>query len=196
MAHGYLGDGYGIHGDFDEDRDRERERDWRDEGRSWRERSHRASWRNRDRGMMFEDRDRSDEDRWDRGSYGPERGYGGFEGDYSGDYSRGRQSFSANPDDHYRSWRDRHMTELDRDYADYCREREQQFHQDFDSWRNQRRGTQQPLRTGMTQTGLSADPSGMTQAATESQSPTLDEEDPLATATLGTTSEGRGRGRR
>jgi hypothetical protein len=30
------------------------------------------------------------------------------------------------------------MAQLDRDYADYCREREQQFHSDFDSWRRNR----------------------------------------------------------
>jgi len=182
MAHGYLGDGYGIHGDFDSDRHEDRDRDWRERG--WRGRS--DTWRDRDRSMMFGDR--PDEDRWERESYGPEHGYG--------DDTRGRRVFSANPDDHYRSWRDRHMSELDSDYADYCREREQQFHQDFDTWRNQRRGNPQPLRTGMTQTGLSADPSGRTQAATETESPTSDEEDPAATATLGTTSGGTGRGRR
>lgn len=46
---------------------------------------------------------------------------------------------TANQDDHYRSWRDRQVQELDRDYEQYCREREQQFHQDFDSWRQNRR---------------------------------------------------------
>ena len=30
------------------------------------------------------------------------------------------------------------MQALDRDYEDYCREREQQFHQEFDSWRQSR----------------------------------------------------------
>ena len=30
------------------------------------------------------------------------------------------------------------MAKLDQDYGDYCREREQQFNQDFDSWRRNR----------------------------------------------------------
>lgn len=47
-------------------------------------------------------------------------------------------NFSSHQDDHYRSWRDRQMEALDRDYEDYCREREQQFHSDFDSWRRNR----------------------------------------------------------
>jgi len=126
MAHGYLGDGYGSHGEIDPDRNDERERDWRE--REWRGR------REHDRGSMFGDwdRDRSGDDRWRE-----QRGYGTS-------YNRpaearfGQQRFSAHPDDHYRSWRDRHMSELDRDYAEYCREREQQFHRDFDSWRSNR----------------------------------------------------------
>ena len=65
---------------------------------------------------MFDSPDR------DRGEsrYGPEHGFGGFQGDYDGgrqqggfggygDYAEGRRSFSAHPDDHYRSWRDRQM---------------------------------------------------------------------------------------
>ena len=52
------------------------------------------------------------------------------------------------------------MQALDRDYADYCREREQQFHSDFDTWRSQRRDQVQPLRTGMTQTSTGTDPEG------------------------------------
>jgi hypothetical protein len=202
MAHGYLGDGYGLHGESD-DRDREwrgRDRDWHD--RDWRERGSRdRDWEDRghNRGFMFDERNRSD----DRGMsrYGREHGYGGFQGDYSrggrdqggfgrfGDYSQGRRSYSAHPDDHYRSWRDRHMEALDRDYADYCRERESQFHQDFDAWLTQRHGNPQPLRTGMTQSGFSHDPSGeldLTDPAKEGQY----EEDPVDTATLGTTSGG------
>lgn len=34
MAHGYLGDGYGSHGDVDPDREDDRERSWRDRNRS------------------------------------------------------------------------------------------------------------------------------------------------------------------
>jgi hypothetical protein len=88
--------------------------------------------------------------------YGREHGYGGFQGDYSqggrqqggfggrGDYqSGGRSRFGgSSQDDHYHSWRQRQMDALDRDYADYCREREQRFHQDFDSWRQTRQQSQ------------------------------------------------------
>ena len=152
MAHGYLGEGYGTHGEIDPDRG---------DDRTWRD-------RDRHRGSMFGD--------WDRGR---------------GESWEGRRNFSANPDDHYRSWRDRHMSELDRDYEQFCIEREEQFHRDFDTWRRQRHGTQQPLRTGMTQSGLSADPTGMTQAAEDTAPATPEESDPMATATLGANSRGR-----
>lgn len=192
MAHGYLGDGYGLHGESDE-RDRDwRGRDWergsRDRDRDWRD-------RDRDRSFMFDERDRGES------HFGREHGYDGFQGDYSrsgreqggfggyGDYREERRSFSANPDDHYRSWRERHMQALDRDYADYCREREQQFHRDFNSWLTERHGNPGPLRTGMTQTGFSHEPEGeleLSDPAREGQA----EEDPIDTATLGTTSGG------
>jgi hypothetical protein len=186
MAHGYLGDGYGTHGDTEFGRDEDRER-WRDRDPDWRN-------RDRDRGAMFQGRE----------GYGREHGFGGFHGDYGrsgqgqggfggrGDWQEGRHSFSANPDDHYRNWRDRHMSELDRDYEEYCREREQQFHRDFDDWRRQRYGNPQPLQPGMTQSGLSMDPTGMTQAerAGENGDIAPDAED---TATLGSTSSGRRR---
>ncbi|HEV8407919.1 MAG TPA: hypothetical protein VGQ34_08270 [Sphingomicrobium sp.] len=173
MAHGYLGDGYGVHGEFDPDRRDER-------GRERREASLRETNRNRARMFGAWDRSPSSEDRWsdrDRREFG-----------------HGEQSYSSNPDDHYRSWRDRHMSELDRDYADYCRERELQFHSDFDAWRHQRHGSVQPLRTGMTQTGLSADPTGVTQAEAETSPASPEIEDPMGSATLGTTPRGRGRG--
>ena len=125
MAHGYLGDGYGSHGEIDPDRDDDRER-----GR-WRARDERWRDEDRDRGSMFGDWDRGErEDRWSDRSWRSE--------DRQAENRFGPQRFSAHPDDHYRSWRDRHMSELDRDYEEYCREREQQFHRDFDSWRSNR----------------------------------------------------------
>jgi hypothetical protein len=54
----------------------------------------------------------------------------------------GNQRFASSQDDHYRNWRDRQMAQLDQDYQDYCRECEQRFHSDFDSWRSQRQGQQ------------------------------------------------------
>lgn len=53
-----------------------------------------------------------------------------------------QQSGRGLHDDHYRSWRDRQMEELDRDYQDYCREREQEFGSAFESWRTRRRSEQ------------------------------------------------------
>ena len=151
---------HGYMRNFDEDRGNERER-WRDEDR---ERGWRGSGRDhneRNLGFMLGDRDRS----WERGS----------------------RDFRSSQDDHYLSSRDSQMDALDRDYDDYCREREQQFHSDFDAWRNQRRG-QGPLRTGMTQTSQSGDPTGELELSSEMKSPALDQPDPMGAATLGTTS--------
>jgi hypothetical protein len=72
---------------------------------------------------------------WDQGM--SHLGYGDFSGTLGG---FGNQRFGSSQDDHYRSWRDRQMAQLDQDYDDYCREREQQFNQDFDSWRSTRQG--------------------------------------------------------
>ena len=54
MAHGYLGDGYGSHGDIDPDRDDDRERSRQGRNEDWRDRD-----RDRERGSMFGDWDRS-----------------------------------------------------------------------------------------------------------------------------------------
>ena len=43
-------------------------------------------------------------------------------------------------DPHYRSWRDRHLSELDRDYDDYRAEHQSKFESDFGSWRERRQG--------------------------------------------------------
>lgn len=171
MAHGYLGDGYGAHGDFGPDKgdrnssernlQRQTESDWGDRG-------HRMMFKGPERGW-------SNDDRWIPRLSGP-------------------RSFSANPDDHYRSWRDRHMSEIDREYEEYCSEREQQFHRDFDDWRRRKYGNPQPLRTGMTQSGLSHDPTGETQAAEDMAPAEPKGSNPMAAATLGTNS-GRSRGR-
>jgi hypothetical protein len=45
---------------------------------------------------------------------------------------------SRHEDPHYRSWRDRHLGELDRDYDDYRREHQAKFESDFGSWREKR----------------------------------------------------------
>src|SRR4029453_5422200 len=67
-----------------------------------------------------------------------------------GDYPRGgfsrdeRTGFAGSPRfwrefyPHYRSWRQRHLGELDRDYDDYRRENQSRFESDFGSWRERR----------------------------------------------------------
>lgn len=108
------------------------------------------------------------------------------ESDWRRGADRGPQrDFRSSIDDHYRSWRERHMSELDRDYDEYCREREQQFHSDFAEWRRSKHGNPEPLRTGMTQTGLSSDPSGEFQLNEDQQVRAATGSDPMATATLG-----------
>jgi hypothetical protein len=156
MAHGYLRD-------YDEDRgdDRERRRD-EDRERGW-------------RGSGWSDRD-----------LGSRRDAGGDRNSrfMLGNNDRDRR-FRSGQDDHYLSWRDKQMDALDRDYADYCREREQQFHSDFDNWRSQRRENQGPLRTGMTQTAQTGDPTGELELSDEMRDPRADQPDPMETATLG-----------
>jgi len=62
-------------------------------------------------------------------------GYSEYSGSLGG---FGNHTVGISEHDHYRSWRDREMAKLDKDYGDYCREREQKFNQDFDSWRTSR----------------------------------------------------------
>ena len=152
MMAGYRGDGYGAYGDhgdddyrFGEDRARSnRSRDDRfmfgdDEGPRQGSASGNVMGRaeQRVRGW-FEDHDRDERDRgrdladdpravqaandW-RQRYGRE----GYEGSY------------ARHDDGYDSFRQRHIAELDRDYSEWCREREHEFHSEFDNWRQRRR---------------------------------------------------------
>ena len=114
MAHGYLRE-------FDEDRG---------EGRSESERN---------TNFMIREREDLEHDRDHGGFFGSisnqARGHGSFE--------RASRNFRSNQDDHYLSWRAKQIEALDRDYADYCEEREQQFHQDFDNWRLSRRPADQ-----------------------------------------------------
>jgi len=180
------------------DRGDDRERDWRgeDRNRSWMF-GGRDSERDDERRGAFDrigDKARrmfGDDERQYRAAHGDEWSERSQSGAFSGrgDWERSPRNFSSHQDDHYRSWRDRQMQALDRDYEDYCREREQQFHSDFDAWRSQRRGNNPgPLRTGMTQTGQSHDPSGMTELANEARDNAEPKADPIDAATLGTNS--------
>lgn len=210
----------------DEWRGGERDRqsgEWRSpQGGSW-------SDRNQDRSFMFESRQPGQQGRaWDREPRRQDRqGTGGFtsrssdesrnwfggddqgyrqSGDWSGQSIREprsqNQRFASHQDDHYLSWRQQQMDALDRDYQDYCRERQQQFHQDFSSWRRNRQpvgqaGSQQSgqfspelelaAQHAMDGTaGTSTDPSNAPQSTI----------DPESAATLGTNnSENSGTGR-
>ena len=221
--HGYLDDNFGSEYDpgYDESDDRGREFRGQRRDRDWRESDRERFGRDDDqRGFMFDrEQDRSGRYEGDRGFSATksdrarswlsnENSGGGSRSDRSRDYGRdqasfrgrgdwesgqSRQQFSNHPDDHYRSWRDKQMQALDNDYADYCREREQQFHSDFDSWRSKRHGNQEPLRTGMTQTAQTGDPTGELELTRETSGVAAEQPDPMATATLGTNSSGKSR---
>lgn len=163
------------------DRDDSGERGWRNDERDWDERSRR---------FMFGDRRE-----FQRGSSMHPGSQGDEQGrfDASSERERAPRHFSSSQDDHYLSWRDKQIDALDRDYADYCREREQQFHAEFDAWRNRRRTNPEPLQAGMTQTGQSSDISGTLELSSEAEVRPQPQPDPVDTATLGTTSTGRPR---
>jgi hypothetical protein len=147
---------------------REYDEGWEDRGeereRGWRERD--LGERDRNRGFMFGGREQR------------------------GDWERAPRNFSTTTDEHYRAWRDQHMREVDRDYEQYRRERERQFHADFNAWRRQRHGNNPPLQPGMTQTGMSTDPTGTLELTNDSALEPKNSPDPMDTATLGTTSGG------
>jgi hypothetical protein len=56
--------------------------------------------------------------------------------EYAGSAYSGSRERDFDP--HYRSWRDRHMSDLDRDYDAYQREHQSKFENDFGSWRERR----------------------------------------------------------
>ena len=88
----------------------------------------------RDSSGYFGDRDRGDYNRsqspWGRDEY--------RDTSRAGTSDKSDRSRREDQDPHYRSWRDRHMSELDRDYDDYRRENQSQFESDFGSWRERR----------------------------------------------------------
>jgi hypothetical protein len=152
---------------FGRDRDRERgRRDWYEtrgpnERGGFSESDYNPRWRrefssrerdwDRDRRPMTGDYGRGDyesEQFFAASGYGRgERGLGGYDRSqtpYGRDEYR-RTSFAGSRlgedrdyDPHYRSWRDRHLSDLDRDYDDYRRENQSRFESDFTSWRERR----------------------------------------------------------
>jgi hypothetical protein len=201
--HGYLRE---YDEGWDRGDDRDRERSWRGE--------------DRDRGdFLFGERGRSRDD--DRGFFDPMgdearemfsdddrhsvRRSSAWEdnGDWPGGRSNRSRGASSHPDDHYRSWRDRQVEALDRDYEDYCREREQQFHQDFDAWRRNRQSTQQQQQQQQQQQGGQGSETAARGAAEleltheRAKAGAGNTPSPTAAATLGTNnSENTARGRR
>jgi len=63
----------------------------------------------------------------------------------TGDYGRSERSESRDSDRHYHSWRQRQLDDLDRDYDQYCRERQDRFESDFGTWRQNRMIKRQSL---------------------------------------------------
>lgn len=75
---------------------------------------------------------------WGQAQDEPGRGHYGAED--GGRYAGGQhgQSGRRHHDPHYLDWRERQLAELDRDYDEYQRERQQRFHEDFSTWRSDR----------------------------------------------------------
>ena len=83
------------------------------------------------------ERRRREDMRYDRYA---EREYGDRSHNYGGSGSRYEQ------DPHYRTWRDRQLEALDREYEDYRRENQSRFEGEFLSWRQQRQGKRELLQ--------------------------------------------------
>jgi hypothetical protein len=74
-----------------------------------------------------------------------------------------RSDRSRHEDPNYGSWRQRHMSELDRDYDDYRREHQSRFEDDFSNWRDrrqQKRGLLGQVREHMEVIGSDGEPVG------------------------------------
>jgi hypothetical protein len=138
----------------DEAERRRREDRMRDEREGRYRHEHGRDWRGEQRGGFFgSDRDEN-RDRGYRpltGDYGRGEGFFAAGGYPRGEYDlgrawRGTSSREREPsgdrsggfDPQYRSWRDRHMDELDRDYDEYARENQSRFENEFGGWRERR----------------------------------------------------------
>jgi len=144
--------------DWDNDRGR-----WSDEQRGYQPTNWTSS--NREYGRGFDNEDRGYDDRgrfagsgrdYGRGSYGYAGGssYGYGRGDHDrSETAWGRDDYrntsfagsTRDNDRHYGAWRQRQLNDLDRDYAMYCRERQDWFENDFGTWRNERQMKRQHL---------------------------------------------------
>lgn len=114
-------------------------------------------------------------------SQGPNEPWGGGS-DWGGTRNQGsydRTGGQSPFDDHYRSWRERQISQLDQEYHEYCRDRQQQFESDFTNWRHNRTQASDSGQQGLSQTGAT----GMAGGRTGSQG---------LTEGSGTTSGGQG----
>jgi hypothetical protein len=124
-----------------------------DEVRSWfgdeeaerrRQRDARADEQYRSYGDDRYTRDYGYNERGNAGARDYARGASGYAaGDAFGwnNYDRNAdQARNHDHDPHYRSWRDRQVEALDRDYHDYRREHQSKFDSEFHSWRQGRQG--------------------------------------------------------
>lgn len=86
-------------------------------------------------------------------SGGAYRGFGSTMGSYRSSARRHvivEQAENEQPrqarDPHYDEWRRRRIEELDRDYEEYCRDRQSRFHDDFTAFRERRGQQRESLR--------------------------------------------------
>ena len=85
-------------------------------------------------------------------------GRGGHEGSYAPHFQS------------YQQYRQRHAEELDRDYAEWCQSREQDFHRDFGDFRSRRGQQSTGLQPGATMT---SDPGDSSTVAEDKAADTL-----------------------
>ncbi len=102
---------------------------------------------------------------------GQERGFGQDGGQMGGDrqsrFGQRGQSFGGSPhDESYRRWRDQQIEALDSEYEDYCRHRQEQFEQDFSSFRQNRQSSITSGGPTMSQGGQSGAGTGQNAAST------------------------------
>ncbi|HVF82779.1 MAG TPA: hypothetical protein VM913_01225 [Sphingomicrobium sp.] len=134
---GYRGDGYGQYGNVGDDgfgwgeRENNRPRGAAQGNlMGWAERDARSFFSGDDDGRDREPRNLADDPRAVRAAEEWRQRFGreGYEGSY------------AQHDEPYRSYRERHLAELDNDYAEYCRENGHEFSSAFETWRQGRQG--------------------------------------------------------
>jgi hypothetical protein len=164
---GYRGDGYGQYGNVGDDDFR-----W-GEGRD--EPSRGAAEGNlmgraEERVRGFFNRDEDDQDRDHRNladdpravraadEWRERHGREGYEGSY------------AQHDEPYRRYRERHVAQLDEDYAEYCREHGHEFSSAFENWRQGRRQNSGVVAMDEARGSPDAGSAGAVTAATASES--------------------------